>query len=83
MERKTNKIVDIVTINNYTNYGNSIQSNALTILFQNYRLKVVNAKEDQINRTESLEETIKGNYTILFCKHKNDYSNNCVNNSVK
>ncbi len=33
MERKTNKIVDIVTINDYTNYGNSIWSNALTILF--------------------------------------------------
>lgn len=33
MERKTNKILGILTINDYTKYGNSIWSNALTILF--------------------------------------------------
>ena len=40
MARETNKTVGIVTINDYTNYGNRLQNYALTTLFRNYGFEV-------------------------------------------
>ena len=53
-----NKTVGIITIDDYTNYGNRLQNYALTKLIEGEGYKVVNGirvitKEDWINRTES------------------------------
>lgn len=89
MERKTNKTIGIVTINDYTNYGNRLQNFALTTLFRNYGFQVVNGievytKEDWINRTESLtKKLIKKIIPFHFVRPKVDCSNNCVNHSLR
>ena len=86
MERKTNKTVGIVTINDYTNYGNRLQNYALTTLFRNYGFEVVNGievytKEDWINKTESFtKKLVKKIIPFSLVKTKIDCSNNCINN---
>ncbi len=69
-----NKTVGIVTIDDYTNYGNRLQNYALTQLMEREGYKVVNGirvitKEDWINRTEnSLKKKIKQAIPYWFYK---------------
>lgn len=59
------KVVGIITINDYTNYGNRLQNYALTRLFEISGYKVVNGirvftKEDWVNRTSnSMKKMVK------------------------
>ena len=70
-----NKTVGIITIDDYTNYGNRLQNYALTKLIEREGYNVVNGirvitKEDWINRTESpLKKKIKQAIPYWFYKH--------------
>lgn len=56
---KNNRVaIGIVTIDDYTNYGNRLQNYALTKLLEIYGCKVINGirvytKEDWVNRTSN------------------------------
>lgn len=70
-----NKTVGIITIDDYTNYGNRLQNYALTKLLEREGYTVVNGirvitKEDWINRTESsFKKKIKQAIPYWFYKH--------------
>ena len=71
-----NKTVAIITIDDYTNYGNRLQNYALTKLLQNKGFKVFNGiriltKEDWINRTNGIiKKTIKRGIPFSIVRKK-------------
>ena len=72
---KQNK-VGIVTIYNYTNYGNRLQNYALTKLLENEGIQVINGicvstKDDWLGKTKSIwRRTAKRAIPYMFVKEK-------------
>lgn len=79
-----NKTVAIITIDDYTNYGNRLQNYALTKLLQNEGFRVLNGvrvltKEDWISRTNGIiKKTIKKGVPFSIVRKKL-YSPQCKN----
>lgn len=71
-----NNKVGIVTIYDYTNYGNRLQNYALTKLLENEGIQVINGicvstKDDWLGRTKSIwKRTVKRAIPYIFVKEK-------------
>ena len=75
--------VGIITIYNYTNYGNRLQNYALTRLLENEGIQVINGiyvstKDDWLERTKSIwKRSVKRAIPYMFVKEKL-YQTKCV-----